>query len=263
MRVLRVAIPAIFLTAGTALSGHVLAVQNPSGPEASPSGCPAGTQLRETGTQGRLVAEWCARPDGTKQGPHVTYYPNGRKVADRGFADGVVDGPATYYLNDGTVHLRQEWRQGHVVFEWRNPLMDTLSRERLQQLGSAERDGVRGVACGPGDRRPECRSRPRLPSPRTVRFPDGRRQAAGRLVDGERFGVWRFWHPNGRLARKAAYHSGELAGEYREWHANGQPRTQGEYLSGRKSKRWRHWDEAGRRLPDEQFPDLPTAVDSR
>ena len=64
--------------------------------------------------------------------------------------------------------------------------------------------------------------------------------------EGLRTGIWRFWYPNGRLAREIEFAGGVRDRGAREWYENGAPAADGFYAGGLRDGRWRFWDAAGR-----------------
>ena len=207
--------------------------------------CPDGTQRREERAVGRLVAEWCAGPDGVLDGPQVSYYPNGVRVAILHYRNGVLDGPAEYSLNDRTIWRRDENRDGEAILEWHNPAVALLSREELTDRGAGSCGGVVAVVRSRRDRRSWSRKRsPRLPPASIVRLVDGG-TATGRYDHGARFGEWLFRDARDNLIKRASFSSGALSWSYREWYSDGTPKTEGQYLGGRKWGTWKFWTTDG------------------
>jgi hypothetical protein len=68
--------------------------------------CPEGSRRREEQSARHLVAEWCARSDGVKDGPEAVYYPNGVRAAIIHYRNGVRDGAGEYSYNNWMVWLR-------------------------------------------------------------------------------------------------------------------------------------------------------------
>jgi antitoxin component YwqK of YwqJK toxin-antitoxin module len=67
--------------------------------------------------------------------------------------------------------------------------------------------------------------------------------------DGEkwiRHGLFRAYHPNGKLATEGDYEHGLETGVWRDFHENGQPAAEGRYENGKEvAGTWRYWDSAG------------------
>jgi antitoxin component YwqK of YwqJK toxin-antitoxin module len=206
--------------------------------------CPAGTTHHEQRIAGHLGVEWCATGDGLRHGPFIAYYPNGVRVAIQHFKDGVLDGPAEYSFNNGTIWRRDEFRDGESLRRWHNPAVAALSGDELSALGAGSCGGGKTVICGRRDKRAECRKTPpTLPPSRVVRMADGG-MARGRYVRGARSGEWLFWDAQGNLVKRVAFNDGAL-GSYREWYPDGRPKTEGRYLGGEKWGTWRSWSVDG------------------
>lgn len=74
------------------------------------------------------------------------------------------------------------------------------------------------------------------------------------LVNGrfERHGMWRTYHPEGRLSQEIEFNSGNAVGLYRKWHPNGVRELEGRHVTGRTRNMplrhgdWTYWDSTGR-----------------
>jgi antitoxin component YwqK of YwqJK toxin-antitoxin module len=68
-------------------------------------------------------------------------------------------------------------------------------------------------------------------------------------ADGRRWvrhGLFRGYHPTGRLATTGHYEHGVEQGMWYAYHANGQKAAQGEYVGGsERPGSWRYWNAAG------------------
>ena len=205
--------------------------------------CPDGARRRVERAAGHLVAEWCARPDGVRDGPEVSYYENGVRLAIVHYKNGVLDGPAEYSYNDQTVWRRDGNRDGEAVLVWRNPVVASLSEEQRTTLGAG--------GCGNSavltakDKRALSRVRPRqLPKATVERLVDGG-TAQGSFDRGARSGEWLFRDQRGNLIKRAEFSRGALNSSYREWYPDGRLKTEGQYLVGQKWGTWRSWSENG------------------
>ena len=79
--------------------------------------CPDGTELRGSAPpEGREV--WCARPDGSHQGPDIGWHPDDSQAFRRSFHDGVLDGEAIEWYPSGQVARRGHYRNGVRYGQW-------------------------------------------------------------------------------------------------------------------------------------------------
>jgi len=56
--------------------------------------------------------------------------------------------------------------------------------------------------------------------------------AQGNYINGEKEGVWKVWHENGRLELQANYINGKLEGLYKRWDENGKLINSTNYRNG-------------------------------
>lgn len=209
--------------------------------------CPSDTTRRSFAFSTGGVSEWCALPNGLRQGPARSYYSNGHLLSSGEFSDGSAHGVMAYYLNEGTIWRRDVWDAGTLTSEWLNPEVMALSREELERRGAVGGGSDIGAAigCAPGDRQPECRTSPGNPV-LVLRYPGGRRRAHGSVSDGLRTGLWTSWYASGAVAIRAEFSLGHLSGSYQEWYENGRPSAEGQYLSGEKVGLWLYWSRTGK-----------------
>ncbi|MDA3960925.1 MAG: hypothetical protein PF961_09060 [Planctomycetota bacterium] len=101
-------------------------------------------------------------------------------------------------------------------------------------------------------------------------YEDGTPLAEGYLNNGKPIGPWRYWHPNGVLARSGSflggshptgewktwssngirishgsYENGLEVGVWSYWYANGSPSMKGPYYLGERHGSWKHWHPGG------------------
>lgn len=201
--------------------------------------CPPDTTLARHVYSGGGDAEWCRRADGVRQGPESRLYENGVESVTGTYVDGAQSGLWRYRFNDGRNWRAERWDDGALLAVTVDPAVARMTIEELAASG-ATRSGVIKLAARDAAAAAAVRSI-------AAHYPDGAPRLAGAYdVEGLRTGVWRFWHPNGRLAREIEFAAGVRDRGAREWYENGAPAADGFYAGGVRDGRWRFWDAAGR-----------------
>lgn len=72
----------------------------------------------------------------------------------------------------------------------------------------------------------------RLNGPVTTFFESGVRESEGTYKNGDRVGLWQFWHENGRLRWQGNYVASKIDGKVLTWHENGELETIGQFDGG-------------------------------
>jgi len=201
--------------------------------------CPAGTTLARHVYSGGGDATWCRRADAVRNGPESRRYENGIESVSGEYVDGAQSGVWRYRFNDGRSWRAERWDDGALLAVTVDPAVARMTPAQLAALGPTTSGVIKLAAHDPT----------RAAAPREVvrRDPSGAPRLAGAYDgDGLRTGVWRFWFPNGRLAREIEFAAGVRDRAAREWHENGAPAAEGFYAGGVRDGRWRFWDPSGR-----------------
>jgi hypothetical protein len=221
-------------------SWHVcLAVAVLAGCAPSRVACPDETTLARHVYSGGGDAQWCRRADAVRNGPESRSFENGIESVSGEYTDGAQSGIWRYRFNDGRNWRAERWEDGALLAVTVDPAVARMTPAELAALGPTTSLVIKLAAHDPTPAGP----------PREVvrRGPGGALRLAGAYdADGLRTGVWRFWFPNGRLAREIEYSAGVRDRAAREWHDNGAPAAEGFYTGGRREGRWRFWDASGR-----------------
>jgi antitoxin component YwqK of YwqJK toxin-antitoxin module len=179
--------------------------------------CPAGTArgrelaiLSEEGS--RFCLAWCARSDGTRDGPIVhANVSSGRSHVEGHLVAGKRDG---------------EWRTWN-----RTCLPGEICRDRvLVSLEHYRADRLHGMA--------------------ERRHPDGRTAERGAWIDGERDGVHEQWNVDGVLVSRGSYARGTHLGTHETWWSADQLASRTSYdAHGRLDGEQCQWTRSGAPLP--------------
>lgn len=105
--------------------------------------CPLETERRQVTYPNGGVSEWCVNPQGMREGPSRSSYPNRSLLHEGDWRGGMKNGTWLYFWNNGEKWREDEWRLGERRSTWINPLVYTLSPEEHRALGAAE-SGVGG-----------------------------------------------------------------------------------------------------------------------
>ena len=220
---------------------HVLAAAMALGASACTASrnlCPADTTVGRHVYSGGGDAEWCRRADGVRQGPESRIFENGVESVQGGYADGAQSGVWRYRFNDGRNWRAERWEDGELLAVTVDPAAARLSPTELAALGPTTSGVIKLAAHDPIGGSPAREV--------VLREPNGAPRLAGAYdAEGLRTGVWRFWHPNGRLAREIEFAAGVRDRAAREWYDTGAPAAEGFYAAGRREGRWRFWDTRG------------------
>lgn len=87
---------------------------------------------------------------------------------------------------------------------------------------------------------------------------NGEVMSVGKLLDGQRHGEWKSFHPGGQTWSSHFYNKGLQEGLYRVYWHTGLPRIHGHYKDGLKSGEWVFFTEKGDTARVLQFDSLAT-----
>lgn len=77
----------------------------------------------------------------------------------------------------------------------------------------------------------------------------------GQMKDGQRSGVWTFFHSNGQKSAEGEYSQGLKTGEWTFWDEGGNKIAAGTYKKGQKDGKWVDWDENGKKISERRYKD--------
>ncbi|MFL5305448.1 MAG: toxin-antitoxin system YwqK family antitoxin [Polyangia bacterium] len=200
--------------------------------------CPGETTVARHVYSGGGDAQWCRRPDGVREGPESRVYENGVESISGMYVDGAQSGLWRYRFNDGRNWRAERWDDGALLAVTVDPAVARMTPSELAAVGPTTSGVIKLAARDP--------SAAAAVNPIVAHYPDGAPRLAGAYdAEGLRTGIWRFWHPNGRLAREIEFAGGVRDRGAREWYETGAPAADGFYAGGVRDGRWRFWDAAG------------------
>ncbi len=200
--------------------------------------CPDDTTLARHVYSGGGDAVWCRSADAVRNGPESRRFENGIESVTGEYLDGAQSGVWRYRFSDGRNWRAERWDDGALLAVTVDPSVARMTPADLAAVGPTTSGVIKLAAHDPTPIGP----------PREI----ARRDAGGGLRvtgaydgDGLRTGVWRFWYPNGRLAREIEFAAGVRDRAAREWYDTGAPAAQGFYAGGVRDGRWQFWDRHG------------------
>ncbi len=82
---------------------------------------------------------------------------------------------------------------------------------------------------------------------------DGTPMVMRSYVNGVKEGLWKTWHPNGKLYKEGYVKNGKEHSEYQEYYENGALKYQYNYVMGEKDGKWLSWYESGSPYTERNF----------
>ncbi|HQQ12452.1 MAG TPA: hypothetical protein PK855_04780 [Bacteroidales bacterium] len=83
-------------------------------------------------------------------------------------------------------------------------------------------------------------------------YPSGKKQMEGRLVNGQRDGLWKYYYEDGTLWSEGAYKNGIRHGKSKLFYPGGQKKMEGTYKDGNRNNDWIWWDEDGNTITESE-----------
>jgi antitoxin component YwqK of YwqJK toxin-antitoxin module len=183
---------------------------------------------RTTDRKGRLSAE-VAYAGGSMDGP-FTFYDDDGGTTKGAYRDGASDGVWIATRADGTIASRATYAAGQLDGEFEVfDVHGASSLRRFKQgamMGKFELHGADGKVTMRGDLDEEGTG--------TVRAlrPDGGVDAEDRYLRGKRHGAQRSFHPDGKLRHEVSFENGKKSGAEVEYHRNGKVHSVVTYRDG-------------------------------
>lgn len=181
--------------------------------------CPAGTAVAQR-LEGREPRLWCARADGTEEGPTAAWGRDGTLHEVGAVRGGQRDGTWNLYGDDGNRRETRTYAAGVLA----GPFTVWHPNGKPAVEGAYEA----GHPVGPWVQR------------------DARGEVVGRSALGTGTGTLRRWFKRGRLAEETTYHDGLRLGPYRRFTARGKRAVTGQYAADKKVGLWLRYDDRGR-----------------
>lgn len=199
---------------------------------------------------------FCARADGDRDGPYVTWY--SEEDLWEGREHGVVLDEGTYRADQRHGRAVQHDDEGRLIaegayvdgqrdgtwIEWDESASPVEREEGTYRAG--KRDGTFTEYRGDDVVRTQVYVAGKMHGLRVQRESDGGRCEV-EYVEGRQQGLDRCWNARGKLIRESTWVDGHLEGLHRAWHANGKLEETGMYRDHEKTGVWTYYHANGKR----------------
>jgi antitoxin component YwqK of YwqJK toxin-antitoxin module len=158
-------------------------------------------------------------------GTYKEYYPNGQLFVEGTYKRGRQDGEWKFYFDNGKLNRTAVFKDGKPdgprdVFR----ADGTLSAKRGFADGLRDGDWITYDATGKNP------------------------TAEEHYAKGKPTGVWKYWHPNGKLHRQISLQDGKKHGVSTEWDDKGQKRFEGNFVDDKPHGTATRWFPDGRKM---------------
>lgn len=185
-----------------------------------------------------IIAQVCLTPSKTRvyncpvgakqvhvrQGVWTWWWPNGKKMAERRYHLGHLQGKVTVWFSNGAIRWTEFYKNGK-----RDGLRTTYfikgSKKRVEEYTEGSLNGVQ-----------------------TVFWPNGKKASLGSFKAGKRTGLWKSYYINGDVKEEIHFDKGLRNGRYILWRSICQPAgcapiktLQGRFKNGKKDGTWVRW----------------------
>ena len=166
-------------------------------------------------------------------GPYAEFHPDGAKLCEGAYEEGLRVGDWTFWYNDGKESKRGSYIEGKPDGVWQCFRPDgSLERDESYSLGIL--DG-RWIAYWEDGESP---------------------QVQREFKNGERDGTWIRWHDvEGQQASEIHYTAGVLDGVRLQWFDNGQMASEEHFRDGKRHGRSASWNHTGTKISDWRYED--------
>lgn len=192
---------------GPWLLAIVLLASAPGAAGAEDFSCPDGTEKRGAAPPegGKL---WCQLPDGTQEGPSLSFYDDGTRRAEAHFEAGELDGSYREWHRNGQVALEVRYNGGKKDGVERQFYPDGAKlSERRFEMGVPSGTYHEWHADGTEALRSEYRDGA-LDGPASTWYANGQKRSEGRFVKGQMDGRWVGWYEDGSVEKEAEFEEG-------------------------------------------------------
>lgn len=156
---------------------------------------------------------------GMKEGPWQYFFKNGKSEQTGSYKNDLPTGPWKWNYPTGALHRDEIYRGGKE---------DGMAIE-YDSLGGVINEGeyIAGAKNGPWK----------------LTINDHKEE--GSYLDGERDGLWVWYHDNGKKSFEGSFQAGVPVDRHKYWYSNGQVQMMGKYEAGEMSGRWDYYDMNG------------------
>ncbi|MEZ6096391.1 MAG: hypothetical protein R3C03_19540 [Pirellulaceae bacterium] len=191
--------------------------------------------------------------DGQRNGSAIWWFPNGVKMREMTFRDGIIDGMFVERSPQNQTTRQEEYVEGRKVS------VDTAFYEPDRKRAESTYLEAKLVPDGHDDWWTAKPAGYKNEGVRTQEgpvaswFQNGQLEMRGQFVNGERDGDFIVWHPNGQKKLVGLFKAGERVGIWTWWHANGLKASEGRFENDNPIGAWVSWDENGKVSEKKEF----------
>lgn len=210
---------------------------------------------------------------GRRQGPWIEWRDDGSKIREGAYVDDELRGEWKFFDRAGALVARVKIEgatelirhddgspkqlvarspdKPGIHLEWR---ADGQLKLRGEYLGEAKHGLWTELSDNGAKLREQTFQKGTLQGPSTT-WHEGTSQKAneGEYRNGEKQGIWREWHPDGKLHLEGAYVDGQRDGLWTEYHPKGHKWKAGSFRTGTKIGTWITWNSKAEQSLVEQF----------
>lgn len=179
--------------------------------------------------------------DGREQGFHRTFKYDGSLHSEAFYVNDEINGPKSYYDENGAVYLRKYFDQG-VLYKTENLAGDSVYYTSEYNMKNDFDEA----------KYPNGQFRYHINSAGNLYnglgkwyYGNGQVQKTGSYRNGYFVGEWKWFHPNGELAKVGSYGLIEPVGTWKEYHTNGKPKAVYTFLEGERHGAYQDFYESG------------------
>ncbi len=197
---------------------------------------------------------------GQRHGKAAWWYPNGKKLREISFEDGIVEGEAISYDANGAVVASEHYQDGRKLapkIEYYGPGQKKSETNYLFPKAVVQsRDDYWKSELAVFNAEGE----PLKHGEELQWYANGQLKMRGRYEQNQAVGHHVWWYENGQKALAGDYDKGRQSGAWTWWHENGLKKTQGEFSVGHPDGHWTWWNADGQLAQQADLSESSEAV---
>jgi antitoxin component YwqK of YwqJK toxin-antitoxin module len=197
--------------------------------------------------EGRTVSQ-IQLVDGLRDGPAMWYLPNGTVLWQSEYREGILDGSFVEHDSSGKMVRSQQYQRGKRIEQKKQYYSNKQIKSEYEYLTASQRMVV------PDDWNQntlavyEVSGEPVKHGQHTVYYENGAVRSVVTYDEGRLVGKFESWYPNGQREVVGGYRDGVQQGTWNWWHPNGMRKTSVAYQDGKISTEVMAWNDTGLRI---------------
>lgn len=212
--------------------------------------------------------------DGQRHGMSTWWYPNGEKMQEAFYRDGVVDGELVEWNDKGVAVTRDSYQDGRKLAPKTTFYDDNARRGRTTVRTKTSRKKNEGMylfatrAVKSADNWWEARpatyetvGADLLHGAWTEWYASGHEHVTGNYENDVQVGTFVSWYENGQVQAEGDFAEGKAHGHWTFWHSNGQKHAEGIFQHDKRVGEWSEWHDDGKLAKSHDYsqPEAETA----